>query len=221
MQVLIKFFLCLIMTISIVMMQLCFPANAENIPESCISSSNLKVTVLSISQLGLVHHARMHRIEHSKHKQEKTQSRDQDPSSRRRNEVTTLTNVSPDISASNALSEYNVDSAFSGIYHPPTKQWMALASEGASLKTAQPISTVAQFGGHAQVERALVTKTGLVNVRENVAFVLILENANTLRIKWNSISVNQRNFGDRAAPRHYRAIIMEAIRNETGYRVIE
>jgi len=137
-------------------------------------------------------------------------------------EITTLTNVDPEIASADVLSRYNTDAGFSGVYDPTTGQWIALASGDASLVNGDPIQTVSQFGGHGEAERALVARTGATDTSRNVGFVLIWQGNNTLRIRWNSGTINLRNFGDRAAPTQYRENIRQVIETTTtGATVIE
>ena len=56
---------------------------------------------------------------------------------------------------------------------------------------------------------------------DNVGFVLIWEGNNTVRIRWNSGTINLRNFGDRAAPLASRAAIRSAVERTTGCNVVE
>jgi hypothetical protein len=138
----------------------------------------------------------------------------------RTSEITTLTNASPEIVASEVLPQYTPKSGFSGAYNPATDQWVAVASGDASLVSGRPIQTVPVLGGHASAEAALVQRTGLADVSQN-GFVIIWEGNGTLRITWNSGTVNLRNFGDRAAPAAVRPAIRRAIENTTGCRVVE
>ncbi|MEZ4235143.1 MAG: SH3 domain-containing protein [Myxococcota bacterium] len=135
-------------------------------------------------------------------------------------ENTTLTNVNADIAASEVLPLYNEGSAFSGAYNPETGNWIALASEGATLKSGEVAPTVSRFGGHQAAEAALMERIGGADTSNNVGFVLFWEGG-SLRITWNSGSINARNFGDRAAPERYRAGLLEAIQRETGLSVSE
>ena len=139
----------------------------------------------------------------------------------RASEITTLTNASPEIVASEVLSQYTPKSGFSGAYNPETDQWVAVASGDASLISGRPVQTVPVLGGHASAEAALVQRTGITDISKNVGFVIIWEGNGTLRITWNSGTINFRNFRDRAAPAAIRPAIRRAIENTTGFRVIE
>lgn len=136
-------------------------------------------------------------------------------------EITTLTNVEAEIAAADVLPQYKPGSGFSGVYDPSSGQWIALASGDASLLTGKEIQTVSQYGGHAAAERALVEKTGASAMNENVGFVVIWEGDNVVRIRWNSRSINARNFGDRAAPLRFRKAIRDVVQRDTGCRVVE
>jgi hypothetical protein len=87
--------------------------------------------------------------------------------------------------------------------------------------SGEAVATVSRFGGHAAAEAALMARTGVVQTGRNVGFVLFKEAGNTLRISWNSGTINLRNFGSRAAPVGSRAAIRAAIEQETGMRVVE
>jgi hypothetical protein len=136
-------------------------------------------------------------------------------------EITTLTNAQAEIAASDVLPRYNPRSGFSGAYDPATGQWVALASGDASLVSGAPVQTVSQFGGHAAAEASLVQRTGASDTSRNVGFVLVWEGNNTVRLLWNSRTINERNFGDRAAPEAMRARIREVVARDTGCRVVE
>jgi hypothetical protein len=136
-------------------------------------------------------------------------------------EITTLTNASPEIVAGDVLAQYTPKSGFSGAYNPASGQWVAVASGDASLISGRPIQTVPVLGGHATAEAALIQRTGVADVSQNVGFVVIWEGNGTVRVTWNSGTINLRNFGDRAAPAAMRPAIRRAIENTTGCRVVE
>jgi RHS repeat-associated protein len=140
----------------------------------------------------------------------------------RHSEITTLTNVKADIAAADVIPQYNPGSGFSGAYNPATGQWVALASgEATTLTSGKPVQTVPLLGGHAAAEGALVERTGITDTSGNVGFALVWEGNNTVRLRWNSTTINTRNFGDRAAPATYRAEIRQAVERDTGFKVIE
>jgi hypothetical protein len=136
-------------------------------------------------------------------------------------EITTLTNVSAEIPAADVLSKYTIGSGFSGAYNPATKSWVALASGDAKLVSGGPLKTVPVLGGHANAEAALVARTGITDTSNNVGFVLSRQGENTLQIRWNSGTINTRNFGNRAAPQAYRSEIKDAVQKTTGFKVVE
>ena len=136
-------------------------------------------------------------------------------------ELTTLTNVEAEIAAADVLPQYVPGSGFSGVYNPATGQWVAKASGDASLVSGQPIRTVPRRGGHAPAEANLMARIGITDTSGNVGFVLLREEGNILRIRWNSGQINLRNFGNSAAPLEYRAAIRESIQRETGWEVRE
>lgn len=107
------------------------------------------------------------------------------------------------------------------VYDPATKSWVALASGDASLISGASIKTVDQFGGHAAAQAGLVAKLGTTDPTKHVGFVLKWEGNNTIRILWNSRTINETNFGNRAAPIAVRPSIIEAVEKETGARIIQ
>jgi hypothetical protein len=140
---------------------------------------------------------------------------------RRVREDTTLTNVGADIAAPDVLAKYEPGAGFSGAYNPATGEWVALASGDARFVDGRPAPTVPQFGGHAAAERSLSQRTGITDVSENVGFVLVWQGDNTVQIRWNSGTINARNFGDRAAPQQHRQAIVDAVARTTGAVVVE
>jgi hypothetical protein len=50
---------------------------------------------------------------------------------------------------------------------------------------------------------------------KKVGFVVIYKGSGVIQILWNSRSVNQANFGDRAAPQEFRINIRAAVENAT------
>lgn len=136
-------------------------------------------------------------------------------------EITTLTNVRAQIAAADVLPKYNPKAGFSGVYHPSTRQWLALASGNSTLISGVPVDTVPQYGGHLDAEAALVAKTGITDTNTNIGFVLVWKGNNIVQILWNSGQINGRNFNDSAAPARYREPIRQAVAAETGFQVIE
>ena len=137
-------------------------------------------------------------------------------------EITTLTSGTNPFRPGDAVTLYNPGSAFSGAYNPATGEWVALASEGATLVDGSAIATVDRYGGHAAAEADLMGRLpGGSSDRQNVGFVLFWKGAGELEIRWNSGTINMRNFRDRAAPAQYRDQIKRAIEAATGLRVVE
>jgi hypothetical protein len=106
-----------------------------------------------------------------------------------------------------ALSE-NGHHGFSGVYDPATDAFHARQSGG-------PNALVDQYGGHAQINQEVFGGS-----RDTVGFAVMRGEDGGLQMRWNSRSVNQRNFGDRAAPMEHRDSIMDAIRRATGMEVV-
>lgn len=97
---------------------------------------------------------------------------------------------------------------FSGVYDPASGAFEARLSGG-------PNALVGQYGGHAQINREVFGGS-----RNTVGFAVINRGDGALQMRWNSRSVNERNFGDRAAPMQSRGAIMNAIRQATGMDVV-
>lgn len=74
---------------------------------------------------------------------------------------------------------------------------------------------VDRFGGHGQINSEVFGGS-----RNTVGFVAVMGDNGVLQMRWNSGSVNVRNFGNRAAPTQYRNPIMDAIRRATGLEVV-
>ncbi|WP_421732979.1 SH3 domain-containing protein [Cellulomonas sp.] len=139
----------------------------------------------------------------------------------RHSEVTTLTNAGAEMPAGEALAKYTPQSGFSGAYDPVTGKWVAVASGEATLLSGEPIATVPQYGGHAAAESSLMGRTGSTSNAKNVGFVLVWEGNGKLTIRWNSATINARNFGNRAAPAAVRPAIISAVEATTGCKVSE
>lgn len=138
-----------------------------------------------------------------------------------KNKLSILTNIDAEISAKAILEEFNVNSGFSGAYHMPTRQWVALPSGNASLRNGLSVEPlVALSGGHAEAEKTLIDKIA-ISPTENAGFVLILKSDQVLEIRWNSGIINGRNFKSKACPEEFRNIIKESIELDTGYKVVE
>lgn len=140
-------------------------------------------------------------------------------------EQNTLTNGSPEIAPAQVLERFEPGSSFSGAYNPEKDTFVALASEGATLKGGAPApKTVARRGGHADAEAQLVTRTGTTDRSKNIGFTLTLQPDNTLKINWTSGQINGRNFpqvGNRLPPPEARPPVVRAIESATGLKVVE
>lgn len=93
-----------------------------------------------------------------------------------------LTNIEPGEEAANVLSKYKSGSFFSGVYNVKTGQWMALPSQGASLKeedNSKLFCTVAPNGGHPQVAKRLFKDRQVDNEIEknNVGFAMVTDSS--------------------------------------------
>ncbi|MEW9531127.1 RHS repeat-associated core domain-containing protein [Microbispora sp. NPDC049125] len=120
-----------------------------------------------------------------------------------------LGTVSTGQSVANNRAALNIHGSdgFSGVYDPAGRNFHARLSGGGN-----PL--VSQFGGHAQINREVFGGSG-----STVGFAVIKGGDGTLQMRWNSRSVNERNFGDRAAPMGHRDLIMDALRAATGMEV--
>ena len=97
---------------------------------------------------------------------------------------------------------------FSGVYDPATDTFHARLSGG-------PNALVDQYGGHGVINGEVYGGS-----RDTVGFAIIRNEDGALQMRWNSRSVNTRNFGDRAAPMEHRGSIMDAVRRATGLEVL-
>jgi hypothetical protein len=133
-------------------------------------------------------------------------------------EITTLTNVNAEILAPAVLERYVPGSGFSGAYNLDTGEWIALASGPETrLRSGDPIHTVSIAGGHADAEAALRARSAGIDPRRNVGFVLLWRDHGTLEIRWNSRTINARNFGgSRTAPIEFQDEIRQVIGRDTG-----
>lgn len=107
-----------------------------------------------------------------------------------------------------AAFEENGHHGFSGVYDPATDTFHARQSGG-------PGALVGRGGGHGQINREVYGGS-----RNTIGFVAIRGEDGVLNMRWNSLSVNMRNFGDRAAPQVWRGRIMDSIRRATGLEVV-
>jgi hypothetical protein len=142
--------------------------------------------------------------------------------STRVNEISTLTNLPHDVPAATALQKYTVDSGFSAVYDPATKSFVALASgEKTALLSGKPVATVDQFGGHGPAQATLIAKLGSTDARKHIGFVIVWKGDGKVQLKWNSGTVNYKNFGQNAAPVSERPSIVRAVETTLGVKVVE
>ncbi|WP_207944890.1 polymorphic toxin-type HINT domain-containing protein [Actinomadura rubrisoli] len=95
---------------------------------------------------------------------------------------------------------------FSGVFDPISGHLEARLSSG-------PHALVDRFGGHGVTNRESFGGSS-----DTVGFVAIVRE-NGLEVRWNSVSVNVRNFGDREAPLEHRDPILNTLRDITGLDV--
>jgi hypothetical protein len=120
------------------------------------------------------------------------------------------------------MADYNPGAGFSGALNTETGEWVAVASGNATLKNPDPddpITTVSQFGGHREAEANLPSGRS----RKNVGFVVVYTADGEAEIRWNSRTINERNFGagrsdaeKRSAPEEYREQVRDAIKKACG-----
>jgi RHS repeat-associated protein len=96
---------------------------------------------------------------------------------------------------------------FSGVYDPVSDTFHARVSRG-------PHALVSDRGGHRQINHEVYNGS-----RQTVGFSITDGPNGVLQLRWNSVSVNRRHFGDRAAPQQYRPAIADAVRRATGLNV--
>lgn len=76
-----------------------------------------------------------------------------------------------------------------------------------------PNALVSRAGGHRTTNREFFGES-----YDTVGFAAVVR-GDGLEVRWNSASVNRRNFGDRAAPMEHREAIMNTLRELTGFDV--
>lgn len=118
-----------------------------------------------------------------------------------------IINTSSSVQHNRAAMDANGPNGFTGVYDPATGGLEARLSRG-------PNALVGQAGGHGQINREVFDASG-----ESVGFVAI-RREDFLEMRWNSISVNHVNFGNRAAPMEFRQPIMDTIGRMTGLPVV-
>lgn len=97
---------------------------------------------------------------------------------------------------------------FSGVYDPESSRVYMQVSGG-------PGARVGRAGGHGDINDAIFNGSD-----RTVGFVALLNDEGQVAMRWNSRSVNEVNFGDRAAPMEHRQSIMDEIARMTRLPVI-
>ncbi len=133
-----------------------------------------------------------------------------------------LSNLGDDVLARNTtslLDDFAPGAGFSGVYDPTTGMFLIQPSGNTVLKTgAIPENLVAQRGGHAIVNARFAELAG-VDASQTVGFTVFYDAAGELSVAWNSGSVNGLNYGSYAAPTRFRQLILDAIKEATGFHV--
>jgi RHS repeat-associated protein len=104
------------------------------------------------------------------------------------------------------MNRFGAD-GFTGVYDPASGRVHAALSGG-------DMAVVSRQGGHGAINDAVFHGS-----RETVGFVAILQEGK-IHMRWNSISVNVRNHGSRAAPDQFRQDIVDQMRAMTGLEVV-
>jgi hypothetical protein len=102
-------------------------------------------------------------------------------------------------------------SGFSGVYDPKSGAVLMRPTDGTRNRAGEiPSDAVSSGGGHALIAREL---RRIAKARTNgvVGFVAINKEPGQVSFKWNSVSVNVANFGDRPAPERFREPIRQAV----------
>ena len=114
---------------------------------------------------------------------------------------------------------YNVGSAFSGVFDPNTSHFIVRPSGSTLLQDGTvPTNLVRQRGGHGDINEQLAQHG--IDPSKTVGFTVFYDGLRQLSVAWNSGSVNSLNHGSYAAPVEYRQAIMDALQQSTGYTVI-
>ena len=102
---------------------------------------------------------------------------------------------------------------FSGVMDTETGALLIRPSGDSVHADGRPArDRVSQYGGHGQLRREFQEHVDPEAGRRMVGFTLIPnEQTGAWRINWNSISVNERTWGSRAAPREFRNDILQAL----------
>jgi hypothetical protein len=127
----------------------------------------------------------------------------------------------PGVRNATILAEYGPGptTVFSGVYSPETGQFLLRPSGNTRLATgAVPANLVDRAGGHGVVNREL-GELANIDTGKTVGFVVYYETEGQLTVRWQSGSVNLRNYNDRLAPTQYRQPIIDALQESTGLQV--
>ena len=114
------------------------------------------------------------------------------------------------------IGQFDVGQGFSGVYDPETSAFLLYPS---SDQLILPKGWVSQYGGHGTVNQKLTQLNPGVNPIRTVAFTAVNKGSGELELRWNSYSVNQFNWGERAAPVEFRQTIIDALQVWTGLKV--
>jgi hypothetical protein len=104
-----------------------------------------------------------------------------------------------DLRNQRTLASMRPGDGFSGVYDPTTSRLSSYRSVDDPKAPGAPVNAVPRLGGHGDINDAVFSGS-----RDTVAFVGVLHRDGSIEVRWNSFSVNVRNFGNRAAPRRYR-----------------
>lgn len=141
-----------------------------------------------------------------------------------------LTNIADDPLEQNqaVLERYQEGKAgFSGVYDPKNEVFLARPSDspnpnvprGTLFKDGTPPEyTVSNQGGHDAVNSELA-QIGGIDTSKTVGFVIVYDGPNSLELRWNSLSVNATNYGNRTALPEYQKAITDLIKSVTGFNV--
>jgi len=118
----------------------------------------------------------------------------------------------------NTLDEFGSGAGFSGVYDVASGKFLAYPSGATRLSSGgTPLNLVEQFGGHADVNRAL---SGLLGNSSNnrLGFSMVLDDVGNFSVGWNSRTINAVNpgFPGHSVPEVMRQQVREAIMQSTG-----
>jgi hypothetical protein len=170
----------------------------------------------SLRRLGEVARKLAQLIDELIHRHVLSPGKDRLPVSAHHENVNSISNMGTRSSVVNteSLATAAPGQGFSGVYEPRTGQFTAYPSVDDPLAPGAPVNAVDRYGGHGDTNASTFGSSSTT-----VGFVAIPQEDGSILMKWNSASVNLRNFGSRAAPMEYRQGIMDAIAASTGRRV--